>query len=467
MSIAERYAAFCTNLTFDDLPEEVVERTKQLTLDAVGIAVGSMRAESTETFLAGTRTRNAGRDGATVLGTGEQMGPEYATLVNGALVHTLDYDDTHRAGSVHPGAPVIPAALAAGEEVDASGAELLTAIVAGYEITCRLSMAVNPASHYGRGFHMTGTCGLFGATAAAGMLYGFDEDEFGAAFGLNGSQAASSLQFLENGGWNKRAHPGLAGHSALLSTVFAEEGFAAASEPIEGVNGFLNGYSDDPHPEKATAELGETFELLNVAVKPYPCCRYMHAPLDTLFRLVEDEGIEPEDVESVTVNMASPGIDITGNPTNTYPESFVDCQFSMPFGAALALVHGDAGVDTFFEAFDDGDIDDEIRRLIDVTTVTEAEWIEDAYPELWPAEVTVETGSGTVSGRTEYAKGEPENPLSWDELVEKYEALTVPIMGETHADAAREAIENLDSVSVADLTDPYRAARQEPAAADD
>jgi 2-methylcitrate dehydratase PrpD len=466
MSIAETYAEFCTTVTYDDLPDEVVERAKELTLDTLGIAVGSVRAESTESFLEGTRARSRDSDGATVLATGEQMGPEYATLVNGALAHSLDYDDTHREASLHPGAPVIPAALAAGEEVDASGDELLTAIVAGYEITIRLGMAVNPESHYGRGFHMTATCGLFGATAAAGMLYGFDEDEFAAAFGLNGSQAAGSLQFLENGGWNKRAHPGLAGHAALLSTSFAEHGFVAANEPIEGVRGFLQAYSDDPHPEKATAGLGEEYELLNVGIKPYPCCRYMHAPLDALFQLVEEEDIDHEAVESVTVNIAGPGIKLTGAPTNTYPQSFVDCQFSMPFGAALALVYRDGGVETFFDAIEGG-VNDDVKRIINVTTVTEADWIEDAYPEQWPAEVTIETDSGTYSRRTEYAKGEPENPLSWDELVEKYEELTEPIMGEENAAAAREAIATFETVSVTELVEPFVDAGKQPAPADD
>lgn len=395
------------------------------------------------------------------------MGVEYAALVNGALAHSLDYDDTYREASLHPGAPVVPSALAAAEEVDASGKDLLTAIVAGYEITCRLGMAVNPASHYDRGFHMTGTCGLFGATAAAGTLYGFDEAEFVSAFGLNGSQAAVSLQFLENGGWNKRAHPGLAAHSALLSTSFADQGFAAAAESIEGVRGFLQGYSDDPHPEKAAEDLGEEYELLNVGVKPYPCCRYMHAPLDVLFELLEAENIDHNAVEEVTVNIASPGIKLVGDPTNTYPQSFVDCQFSMPFGVGLALVYRDGGVDTFLEAIEDGEVNDDVKRIIDRTTVMEADWIEDAYPDQWPAEITVTAESNTHTSRTEYAKGEPENPLSWPELVEKYEELTEPILGEEHSSEAREAIGDLESIQVADLVAPFAAAGKHPTPADD
>lgn len=466
MSIAGTYADFCTTLTYDALPEEVIETAKRVTLDTLGIAVGAVRAESTASFIEGIRDRNRDSGGATVFATGERMAPEYAALLNGALAHSLDYDDTHRAASLHPGAPVIPAAIAAGEEVDASGQELLTAIVAGYELTCRLGMAVNPSSHYGRGFHMTATCGVFGATAAAGMVYGFDREEFLSAFGFNGSQAAGSLQFLENGGWNKRAHPGLAAHSALLSTSFAANGFAAASEPFEGARGFLQGYSDDPYPDKATTGLGEDYEILNVGIKPYPVCRYMHAPLDVLFELVAEESIDPAGVEEITVNIVSPGVSLVGNPTDEYPQSFVDAQFSMPFGTALALVHQDDGIETFYDAVEGG-VGDDMKRIIDVTTVSEGDWTEAAYPEQWRAKITIETTSGTHTGRTEYAKGEPENPLSWADLVEKYEGLTEPVMGRANAAQAREGIADLESISVADLVTPFAEAGRRPATADD
>jgi len=451
MSITDQYAEFCDNLTFDDLPEPVVERTKQLTLDTLGIVIGSIRSESTESILQATRDRNIDRGGATVLATGERMGPEYASLVNGALAHSLDYDDTHREASLHPGAAVIPAALAASEEVDASGKEFVTAIVVGYEITCRMGMAVNPESHYDRGFHMTGTCGLFGATAAVGCLYGISKDEFIAAFGLNGSQAAGSLQFLENGGWNKRVHPGFAGHLALLSNSFAKHGFVSASEPIEGVRGFLKGYSDDPHPEKAVSGLGNSYEILDVGIKPYPCCRYMHAAIDIILELVKEEDITLQDIDDVTVKIPGPGIDIVGDPTNTYPQSLVDCQFSMPFGVALAIVNRDTGIESFFDAIEGDEVSDELKEGIDKTTVVEADWIERVYPDEWPAEVAITTDSNEYNRKTTYAKGEPENPLSWSEIIAKYDELVTPVFGENTARAVRETVTDIDSLSVSDL----------------
>jgi len=455
MSITREYAAYTAGLSYDDIPSDVVEYAKHLILDTVGLSVGSgPRAESTDSFLDAVSSLDGSGSGATVLTTGEEASPAYAALLNAAMIHSLDYDDTHRGGSLHPGAPVIGSALAAAEEADASGKELLTAIVAGYEITCRLGMAVNPASSYARGFHMTATCGVFGGTAAAAKLYGHDEEQISTAFGVNGSQSAGSLQFLENGAWNKRFHPGWAAHAALSANALAANGFFAASEPIEGDRGFLQGYSDDPRPEKATAGLGETYELAKTGIKPYPVCRYMHGPLDALFEIVAAHEVAPETIKSVTVQIPSAGYDLVGDPTNEYPQSVVDAQFSMPFGAALALVKQDDSVDAFLESVRGG-VDEDLRRVIDRTTVETAEYIEDAYPDQWISAVSVTADGETYERTSEYPRGEPEKPLSWDAVVEKFDELVVPVAGESTAATVRGVVEDLESNAVSDLIDPF------------
>jgi 2-methylcitrate dehydratase PrpD len=401
-----------------------------------------------------------------VLTTGEERSPAYAALLNAAMVHSLDYDDTHRGASLHPGAPVIGSALTAAEEVDADGTELIAAVVAGYEIACRLGMAIDPASSYDRGFHMTATCGIFGGTAAAGAIYGYDAGTIETALGVNGSQSAGSLQFLENGGWNKRFHPGWAAHGALTANALGTNGFFAASEPIEGERGFLQGYSDDPSPEKATAGLGESYELVNTAIKPYPVCRYMHGPLDALLELTREYQIRPDAVESVTVQIPTAGYKLIGDPTNTYPQSFVDAQFSMPFGAAVALAEQDGSVDTFLDAVEGG-VDEVIRDLIDDTTVETADRIDDVFPDQWMSIVTVTTNEETYERTAEYPRGEPENPLSWDEVVEKFDELVEPVAGESAAEAARSVIADLESHPVSDLIEPFAAANRAPAPSTD
>jgi len=456
MNITTEYAEYVTELAYEDIPGEVLDYAKMLTLDAVGISIGARsRAVSSDSFVDAVDTLADGGD-ATVFATGEKLEPEYAALLNGALIHSLDYDDTHRGASHHPGATVIPAAIAVAESVDreVSGKELLTAIVAGYEINCRLGMAINPDSHYGRGFHGTATCGTFAATAAAAKVAGLDAEELTNAFGLNGSQAAGSQQYLANGSWNKRAHPGLAAHSGVLAVTFAEAGFYGSVDPIEGEDGFLNAYSDDPKPELATAGLGERFELHETGMKPYPCCRYMHAPLDGVFEILEGTSFEPEDIERVVVEIAETGVPLIGRPVERKrkPQSFVDAQFSMPFGVALAVIEGEATVDTFIESSESG-YSDEFQRIMDVTELTDTERVNEVFPEKWSAYVTIEAGGETHESYVEYATGEPENRMSWDDAVAKYESLTADLPADAR-EGFLETIRSLETADVSALTEP-------------
>ena len=225
----------------------------------------------------------AGNSG--VFGDAARYTPAGAAFLNGALAHSLDFDDTHAAGSLHPGAPVIPAALAAGEMVGASGADVLAGIVAGYEVTCRVALALPAGEHYDRGFHPTATCGAFGAAAAAARVFGLSAEQVEGALGTVLSQCAGSLQFLANGAWTKRFQVGWAACNGLMAATLVREGFKGASEALEGRHGFLHAYAPNPNPARAVQELGTVFELMNTAVKPYPSCRYGHAGIDAAIAL--------------------------------------------------------------------------------------------------------------------------------------------------------------------------------------
>jgi len=209
-------------------------------------------------------------------------------MVNGTLAHSLDFDDTHAEGSIHSSAPIVPAALAAAEMTGASGKDLIAACVVGYEVQIRLSLALDPSAHYDRGYHPTATCGVFGAAAAAGKLLGLDADGLESAFGIALIQAAGSMQFLADGAWTKRSHVGQAAENGLQCAVLAAEGFQGPAEAFEGKWGFLHAYAPDADHAKATAGLGDTWQTLKLAVKPYPSCRYSHAALDGLIRLKDE-----------------------------------------------------------------------------------------------------------------------------------------------------------------------------------
>lgn len=442
---------YCLRARDTDLDAELRDQLKMHLLDHVGLVIGGhAQATSTTALTRGITAITGQSDDTTVLATGDQHPPGATALLNGALAHSLDFDDTHRASSLHPGAPVIPAALATAEREDATTETLLQAITAGYNVACGLGEAVNPDAHYANGFHITATCGTFGATAAAGIVADLDERQLASAFGINGSQAAGSLQFLANGAWNKRLHPGLAARRAITAVAFAESGFRGSADPIEGDYGFFHGYTNDPTPTHLQ-DLDTATAVEETAIKPYPCCRYMHPALDALTALAES--VTPANITSIRVELPRPGVRLTGSgPTKHRPENFVDCQFSMPFGAALALTTGEAGLPAFLDAQSRLD-DPELQRLMDATTVTTTDRVQSVFPQQWAARVVIETTTGRHERFIDQARGEPENPLSWAAVEEKFRSLTTA--ADWHDDLTTDlinCIKTIDDRPLADLT---------------
>src|ERR1700753_1588488 len=343
-------AAYVADLKFADIPPNVLERAKALTLDFLGSAIRARRdAESTPSMIKMLEALALdGKGEATVCGDAKTYSPSIAALLNGALGHSLDFDDTHADSSLHASAPVVPAAFAVGEMVGASGKQVLTAIVAGYEVCCRLGNALDPTSHYARGFHPTATAGTYGAAAAAAKLFGLSKDQIIAAFGVAGSQAAGSLQFLVNGAWNKRYQVGAAAMNGVIAATLARNDFVGSSESIEGKHGLLVGYSDNAHPAKAVAGLGKVYETMNIGVKPYPSCRYTHAAIDALIAMRREHNLTPEQVKKVEIGLHRNGIVLTGDATTKrHPTSIVGGQFSMFFTGAVALDQGRFGWDDY------------------------------------------------------------------------------------------------------------------------
>lgn len=351
MTYTNTLAEFAVTTSTNDIPGEVTSRALALTTDLIGSCVrAANEADSSPSILAMVERLGLGDDGScTVFGLNRRYGAAAAALLNGAFGHSLDFDDTHADSSLHPSAPVVPAAIAAAELTDASGAELLAAIVVGLEVCCRIGMALDPAAHYARGFHPTATAGVFGAAAAAGRLLGLDVAGLESAFGIAASQASGSLQFLENGAWNKRYQVGEAAMKGLMAASLAAGGFRGSANALEGTHGFLKGYSDMPAPERAVADLGTVWETMRVGVKPYPACRYTHAAVDGLLELQRRHGFTPEEVAAVTVGLHRNGITLVGAPLEAKRKatSIVEGQFSMPFTAAVALLRGRFGWDDY------------------------------------------------------------------------------------------------------------------------
>ncbi len=427
----EILARYVAGLEYGRLPPEVSQRAKSLTIDFIGSIVRAGRdADSTPSLLGAVS--DLGLDGpgeATAFGLGRRYSPPVAALLNGALGHSLDFDDTHADSSLHPSAPVVPAAMAAAEIVGASGRDLLTAIVAGYEVCCRLGNALDPTAHYARGFHPTATAGAFGAAAAAGKLLGLNAAGLVSAFGVAGSQAAGSLQFLVSGAWNKRYQVGAAAMNGLIAASLARRGFRGAIESLEGKHGFLAGYSDNAQPQKAVAGLGDIYETMNIGVKPYPSCRYTHAAIDGLLALRAERGIESADFREVTIGLHRNGIVLTGAPLveKRRPRSVVDGQFSMPFTAAVAIHQGRFGWDDYRLLGAP-----EVEAIADRVDVVQDDRLEGKrHP--FGARLRVRIGSETIERLIADPSGEPETFPSAAALGEKFRILAGPVLHDAAA----------------------------------
>ena len=458
--VTRQLAEFVGGSTYDGLPAEVRERTKALVLDLVGISVRARHdAESTPSMVAAAARLGLASGACTVIGDAAGYAPAGAAMLNGTLAHSLDFDDTHGAASLHPSAPIVPAALAAAEMAGADGKSVIAAIVAGYEVQIRLSLALDPKAHYDRGFHPTATCGAFGAAAAAGRLLGLDHDGYLNAFGIVLSMSAGSMQFLVNGAWTKRSHVGHAAMCGLTAAVLAREGYVGAAEPLEGKWGFLHAYAPAADPRKAVDGLGSRWETMNIGVKPYPSCRYSHAPLDGLLELVRANAIKPDEVEEIAVGVPEPGWKIIGDPepAKQSPKSVVDGQFSMAFCAAVALRTGGLVWDDYAKHLGDPATLALCRKVR--TSIDRA--IPAGTPLEMSGSVRVKTRRGSFETSVRVPKGEPANFLSASELRAKFDGLAGPYLSARRLDELAGALLALDQAK--DIGAVLRLSRPEQA----
>ena len=460
MTITQTLAAFTADITLGRLPPEVGERARYLVLDLVGSIVRARHdAESTPALLAAVRALGMDSGRCFVFGDAARYTPPGAALLNGALGHSLDFDDTHAAGTLHPGAPVIPAAIAAGEMAGASGATVLAGIVAGYEVTCRLALALPAGAHYARGYHPTATCGVFGAAAAAARVFGLDAAGVESALGIALSQSAGSLQFLVNGAWTKRFQVGWAAMAGLTAATLAREGFKGAADSLSGRHGFLSAYAPDPAPERAVQDLGQVFELMATAVKPYPSCRYGHAGIDAVLALRAEHGLRPEQVERLTYGTSRAGMLLVGAPAadKANPQNIVDGQFSGPFVLAAALATGRMDWDSYAGLHDPA-----IRALLPKIVCEPDPDIEAEFPLNMSGRVTIAAQGRTYARMQIVPKGEPSNFLTEAELRAKFAGLTEAVLGVAGSAGLADAVLRLDRTddvsSLAQAAQPMRSA---------
>ncbi|MBU6497222.1 MAG: MmgE/PrpD family protein [Rhodospirillales bacterium] len=412
-----RLAEFAAGLRLSDIPERVRLRAVHHILDAVGIAFVSSRqdfAHRTLTAIGGL----AGAGSVPILGLPARLPPRDAALVNGVLCHGLDFDDTHLGGVVHASASAFPAALSAAILAGASGEALLLAYIIAIEVTSRIG-AVGRGAFHARGFHPTGVAGVFGAALAASRLFGLTAREMQATQGIALSMASGSLEFLEDGAWNKRMHPGWAAQAGLTAAALGRQGFVGATRPYAGRYGLYNLYTSGGLAAcdlaAATAGLGSVWELERTAIKPYPACHFTHASIDAAL-LLREAGLRAEQVASIDARMPEQVIAVVCEPqaSKRHPANTYDAQFSIPFLVSAALVRGRLSL-AELDAIDDPEILALAGRVgysVDPSS---------PFPRSYSGELVVTTTDGrTLRQREEVNRGAPERPLSNEDILDKY-----------------------------------------------
>jgi 2-methylcitrate dehydratase PrpD len=347
MGITQELAGYCSRMRFNDLSDEVIDCAKYRFLDFISVACRGSIADPSRTVYRFVREMDKGQ--GVIVGTRAKAPYLYSALANGTSAHAIEMDDVNNEASLHPGVVVFPAALATAEMVGETGKRFILAVVLGYEVMVRLGSALGPENSYKRGFHPTGTCGTFGASVASSKILGLQEEQILNAMGISGSQAAGSMEYLAQGAWTKPFHAGWAAHSGMLAALLSGKGFKGPASILEGRDGFLHAYSGKADPSKVLEGIGSGFQILRTSVKPHACCRYMQPPIDAVLKIVNENNLRPEQVKKIKVGVLKAGAPLIAEPIEikVNPQSIVDAQFSMPFGAAAALLYGRAGLKEF------------------------------------------------------------------------------------------------------------------------
>jgi 2-methylcitrate dehydratase PrpD len=444
LTAAQVFGNFCASLEYDALPPAVVERAKHFFIDYMAIALHASTLDSSRPVRALAAARPI-PGGATLFGRPDSVDAPWAALANGMAAHSMELDDTFLPGSIHNESFVFSPTLALAEERGASGQRFLAAVVAGFEVACRVAAALKPAVTNRRGFHPTGTTGALGAAAAAGTLLGLDATQMTVALGVACSQAAGLLEFVTDGAWTKRFHGGWASHAGVVAAELAQHGMTAPPTSIEGKFGYLHAYSGDPLVEALTVGRGETLAIAQTAMKFYPCNYYIQSVNDAVLQLAARPDLPLDAIQSIVVNTVQAAMALVCEPIEQKrrPKVMIDAQFSVPFNVALGFVKKRVSFLDFAPAEFAAP---EIVRVMDRVTCHVDPALDAQYPSAWPARVEVTLADGrTLEAATQYAKGDPRNPLSLDEVIAKHRSIVAGIVDDSVDEALLDFILHVET----------------------
>lgn len=413
-TLLERFADFFCKIRYEDLPAAVVQKTKMLTIDLIGVSIAGLKMEFPRLsidYLASLK----GIEEASLFGVRHKVPAIHAALGNGISAHALDMDDGYRYGGVHAGVAVIPAAIAFAEARNLGGKDVILAIAMGYEIINRLAKAMNP-SHLNRGFHTTGTLGVLGAAAACGILAGLNKREMTSALGISALQGAGLLEILNDGAMVKPLHPGKAAMAGVLSVEMAKRGAKGPATALEGSKGLFKAMADEVNTAELFAGLGTNFYIMDQYIKLHAACRHIHPTVDGLLSVMNENKLEFADIDTIDVATYPVATSFCGS--SHLPDTAEGAKFSIAYSTAMAAYYGDVSEERYVQSVVTNTEIQELARRI--TSRTDDKWAQ-AYPRERGATIAIKSQNGdSYTVVVPLAKGEPENPATDSDFIAKF-----------------------------------------------
>lgn len=410
-NITQKCAAMIYGLKYEDLDDKTIDHAKKCIIDWLGCVLGGASTKPAK-IIHKFINELGGRQTSSIIGEFQKTNIINAALINGYNCHILEMDDVHRKSILHPAAPTISAAFSTAEAYERSGKELITSIVAGYDIAIRTGEAVSP-SHYFY-FHTTGTCGTFGAAAASAKLLDLEPVQILYSLGNAGSQAAGLWEFMNDNAMTKYLHCGKAAMNGIIASMLAKDNFTGAKRILEGDRGFFKAYSKEKDFGSKFEDMGKHFKINEIAFKPYASCRHTHASIYGLLNLKNRYGIKADDVEEIIIETYATALRIAGN---TRFSDEMSAKFSLIYCAAAAMLYGKLGVSEFTQEKLNNDAIKDLVKKIKVYINSD---INNEYPNKWESKITIRTKDRLVDTFVEYPKGDPENSLDDREIEEKF-----------------------------------------------
>lgn len=443
-SIRDRLAAFIFDTRYEKLPEDIIYQAKRCILDFMGVALAGSRV-GLAPLITKTICEMGGVEEATIIGDGRKIPFSNAALINGVRGHSLDMDDGHRYAGGHPAVAILPAALALAERENVSGKDLIEAVVAGYEVFIGIASGINP-SHLLRGFHTTGTVGPFGAVAASSKILCLTRDEIKNALSIAGLMGAGLLEVMTSGQMVKALHPGRAAQAGLLASCLAQGGAEGPEKIFEGKKGFIKAFSDMDRMNEVYPDAGNGFEILNIYFKHHAACRHIHPALDAIREIMTQHEIDLDGIKRIDVDTYSVAVKLTGSGEEI--NTALGAKFSLPLSVALLLAYGNAGVDEYSV---DSIKNPLIRRLAEKVKVRVDKARDEVYPHKRGASVRIESSEGIYRFELDHPKGEPENPLSDEDLKNKFLQNANKILTPEKAERMKDLVFHIEDKSVREL----------------